>query len=135
MKHVDDTDLNSPLQYYRAATSAETYLFQGWFEIYTDAAGNETGMATMPYEFSQPAENAVKLRAMWALSGGYNILYHADYSTTEGVMINGSLDSWIDPQVDQVLMSYADGAKTTVYKAPYEITANGGLSDDYIFRG
>ena len=89
----------------------------------------------MPYEFGKPIEHATKIRAMWSLNGGYNVLYHSDYSLPDGSLVNGAMDTWIDPQVDQVLMSYADGARTTVYKAPYEITVNGEKSDEVIFRG
>ena len=108
-------------QLYRKCNSQESWVFLGWFK------DNET----MPYNFNTPVESAFTLTAHWRLDGGYTIQYMPEYwlesSDSNRYLINGAMQAWIDPdpQAATGAFSYTDGAATTVYKQPTDLTKNG----------
>ena len=115
-------------QKYRRLNSGERYEFLGWFKV------NEDGSVdAMPYNFADPVKTPMTLRASWRLDGGYTIQYTPEYIMADGTVINGDMDSWIDPPGTG--LTYADQAKTEIYRQPTAITANGLETEDYIFRG
>ncbi|MCR5664856.1 MAG: hypothetical protein K6G17_08320 [Oscillospiraceae bacterium] len=120
-------------QKYRAKYANEHYEFLGWFRVYTDDEGNETGVSAMPYNFSDPVKGPLMLRAYWRLDGGYRILYSPMFTTTDGVLINGELQQWEDPRSSN--RNYADNADTEVLQQPTGLTANGEPTNEFIFRG
>ena len=115
-------------QKYRHTIGSENYTFLGWYKL--DENGNPE---TMPYNFSDPVKGSFTLKAYWRLDAGYQIRYHADYTTDEGVIINGSIPYWTDPEISAA--RYADEAATHIYRQPTGITANNQPTTDYIFRG
>jgi uncharacterized repeat protein (TIGR02543 family) len=123
------------LQLYRKCNSQEHWVFLGWFK--TTEAGVEE---SMPYNFSDPITGPFTLTAHWRLDGGYIIQYTPEYIMNDGSVINGSVDSWTDPPTEtnqHLQMTYTDGAYTTVFKQPTELTLNGVPveDDELIFLG
>ena len=136
----DPDNPSSPLQLFRKCNSKETWVFLGWFK----------DGETMPYNFSEPVKGSFRLTARWRLDGGYRILYTPEYSlvrddSEDPDLINGHMDDWVDPPIrnaqnaqnTEEVLSYTDGALTTVYKQPTNLTRNGeNVEDDsLIFRG
>lgn len=134
LTHQTAGALNSPFQLYRATNSQEHYEFLGWYEV-LDAGTSSEHLAEMPYVFSTPIDSELTLRAVWRLDGGYRIQYHADYTMDDGTLINGDMAAWVDPTVGDAVLSYADGAITTVFKQPNNIRTPQGPTDEYIFHG
>lgn len=114
------------IQLYRKCNSKENWVFLGWYK------DNES----MPYNFSDPVSGSFTLTAKWRLDGGYTIRYTPEYYLESGDLINGYMDSWNDPPQGSD-MTYTDGAKTTVYKQPTNLTRNNVPVTDnsLIFRG
>lgn len=114
------TDGTTP-QFYRKCNSQETWVFLGWFKD----GGN------IPYNFADPVEGSFTLTAKWRLDGGYTIQYTPEYwlDSSDGnrYMINGEMQTWTDPDpyATTGAFSYTDGAATTVYKQPTDLTKNG----------
>ncbi|MBQ4185949.1 MAG: InlB B-repeat-containing protein, partial [Clostridiales bacterium] len=114
------TDGTTP-QLYRKCNSQETWVFLGWFKD----GGN------IPYNFADPVEGSFTLTAKWRLDGGYTIQYTPEYwlDSSDGnrYMINGEMQTWTDPDpyATTGAFSYTDGAATTVYKQPTDLTKNG----------
>lgn len=115
-------------QKYRHTIGSEHYTFIGWYKL--DDDGNPE---SMPYNFSDPVTESFTLRAYWRLDAGYQIRYHADYTMDDGVIINGQIPYWTDPEVQT--SRYADEAGTHIYRQPTGITANNQPTTEYIFRG
>lgn len=113
-------------QIYRKTNSKETWVFLGWF----------TDGSTMPYDFTTPITGPLTLTAHWRLDGGYTIQYTPEYwlDSSDGnrYMINGEMNAWIDPDPNATTgaFSYTDGALTTVYKQPTDLTKNGQVVND-----
>ena len=128
-------DAGGSFQKYRRLYATETYTFLGWYKVLYDNEGNEIGPDSMPYNFSDPVTGPLTIRAYWRLDGGYRIVYTPYFTMNDGTVINGTMDAWTDPQT--FTTSYADGAKTNIYRQPNEITAGGSLieGENYIFRG
>jgi len=122
-------------QKYRAPYEGEHYEFLGWYQVYFDDAGNETGVSAMPYIFDTPITAPITIRAYWRLDAGYQLLYNPEYTMTDGTIINGKMfmDTWMDPSTTG--SKYTDGAKTEILQQPTGLTANGNPTEDYIFRG
>ena len=122
---VEKNDDNQ-IQLYRKCNSKENWVFLGWYK-----EGD-----SMPYNFSSPVKESFTLTAHWRLDGGYTIQYTPEFYLENGDLINGSMDTWTDPQQGSN-MTYTDGAKTTVYKQPTNLTRNGAPVTDnsLIFRG
>lgn len=122
-------------QKYRPIHGTEFYTFLGWYKVLYDEDGNEIGPDSMPYNFSDPIREPMTIRAYWRLDGGYRILYTPYYTMPDGTVINGTMETWTDPQV--ATATYADGARTNIYRQPTGLTANGSEADgeDYLFRG
>lgn len=117
-------------QKYRELSSNESYSFAGWYKVVDGV------MDPMPYNFGDPVTEPFTLKAMWRLDGGYAIQYIPEYTMpSDGALVNGELDQWLDPSIPGLL--YSDGAPTQIYKAPTGITKNGTLVDDdeLIFLG
>ena len=112
-------------QLYRKCNGKETWVFLGWFK----------DGASMPYNFSDPVTEAFKLTAHWRLDGGYTIQYTPEYwlESTDGntYLINGDMEAWVDPMTGAAQLSYTDGAKTSVYKQPTNLTKNGSTITDH----
>ncbi|MBQ6270912.1 MAG: InlB B-repeat-containing protein [Clostridiales bacterium] len=114
------TDGTTP-QLYRKCNSQETWVFLGWFKD----GGN------IPYNFADPVDGSFTLTAKWRLDGGYTIQYTPEYwlDSSDGnrYMINGEMQTWTDPDpyATTGAFSYTDGAATTVYKQPTDLTKNG----------
>ena len=127
---MDKKDDGTP-QLYRKCNSKESWVFLGWFDD-DDGTG-------MPYDFTKPITGPFTLTAHWRLDGGYKIQYTPEYYMPDsGDWINGEMrDGWIDPPVEQGGLSYTDGATTTVFKQPTNVTRNGDpvTDDSLIFRG
>ncbi|MBR5041023.1 MAG: InlB B-repeat-containing protein [Clostridiales bacterium] len=108
-------------QLYRKCNSQENWVFLGWFK------DNDT----MPYIFSDPVSTSFTLTAHWRLDGGYTIQYMPEnwLESSDGnrYLINGAMQAWIDPDpaASTGAFSYTDGASTTVYKQPTNLTQNG----------
>lgn len=108
-------------------SSNQQYVSLGWFEV------DENGeTAAMPYDFTKPATEPVKLRALWRLDGGYKIAYIAEYRTASNVRINANLSRMFDPPLQA---TFADQARATVLSQPTGITADNVPTKEYIFRG
>ena len=116
------------MQAYRKTTGTEHYTFIGWYKI-----GANGEPESMPYNFSDPVSEPLTLRAYWRLDATYQILYTAEFTTDEGVLINGEMPYWTDPE-DQT-SKYSDEAATHIYRQPTGITANFQPTSEYIFRG
>ena len=124
-------DTAGNLQKYRKAHGGENYILMGWYRVMDDGS-----LSVMPYDFADVVTGPVKLRAMWRLDGGYVIRYVPEYTVpTDGALINGNILHWSDPPVQG--STYADGATTTIYRQPTELTVNGlpMEGESYIFRG
>ncbi len=113
-------------QLYRKCNSQETWVFLGWFK------DNET----IPYNFSDPITDSFALTAKWRLDGGYTIQYTPEFwmdgSDGNRYLINGEMQTWTDPDPFAAAgaFSYTDGAATTVYKQPTDLTKNGQAITD-----
>ncbi len=109
---------NENIQLYRKTNGKETWTFLGWFK------DNEE----IPYNFSDPVTGSFTLTARWRLDGGYVLQYTPEYwlDSEDGSshLINGQMEAWKDPETGSE-MSYTDGAKTTVYKQPTDLTIDG----------
>ncbi|MCR5057110.1 MAG: InlB B-repeat-containing protein [Clostridiales bacterium] len=108
-------------QLYRKCNSKENWVFLGWFK------DNDN----VPYVFSEPVSTSFTLTAHWRLDGGYTIQYMPEnwLESSDGnrYLINGAMQAWIDPDpsASTGAFSYTDGASTTVYKQPTNLTKNG----------
>lgn len=108
-------------QLYRKCNSQENWVFLGWFK------DNDN----VPYVFSEPVSTSFTLTAHWRLDGGYTIQYMPEnwLESSDGnrYLINGAMQAWIDPDpsASTGAFSYTDGASTTVYKQPTNLTKNG----------
>lgn len=108
-------------QLYRKCNSKENWVFLGWFK------DNDN----FPYVFSEPVSTSFTLTAHWRLDGGYTIQYMPEnwLESSDGnrYLINGAMQAWIDPDpsASTGAFSYTDGASTTVYKQPTNLTKNG----------
>lgn len=60
-----------------------TYTYIGWYEVYLDENGNETGEASEPYDFTQHTDHNTKLRLHWKKAGVYYLAYAAGDGTLE----------------------------------------------------
>ena len=122
---VEKQGSSNDIQLYRKCNSKEQWVFLGWFK----------DDETTPYNFSDPVTGSFKLTAKWRLDGGYMIQYTPEFRMSNGDIVNGSMESWTDPESGQ--LTYTDGAKTTVYKQPKDLTLNGSTvtDDSIIFRG
>lgn len=102
---------------YRHRNNKEFYTLVGWYQV------NEDGtLAATPYNFEDVTKSDITIRAQWRLDGGY-IIQYTPYNTVGDKLINGEMDLWTDPNLADG--SYADGAKTNVYRQPTGITADG----------
>ena len=117
-------------QKYRIIGDNEHWTFLGWFKVKDGVTEN------MPYNFSTPVSEPFTLKAMWRLDGNYRVQYIAEYPMPDGKIANGGMEAWTDPN-DTSGLAYSDGAATTVYKAPTELTLDGltVTDDSVIFRG
>ncbi|MBQ7521182.1 MAG: InlB B-repeat-containing protein [Clostridia bacterium] len=122
--YVDKKDDGSGPQLYRMNNSKETWVFLGWFK----------DGESMPYNFSDPVKNSFRLTAHWRLDGGYIIQYTPEYwlESADGntYLINGDMDSWLDPTTQDGLLSYTDGAATKIFKQPTNLTKNAAAVTD-----
>ncbi len=118
---------------YRKAYSGEDHELLGWYQVYYDEDGNETGISTMPYNFATPVTGAFTLRAYWRLDAGYQLIYSPEYTMSDGTIINGDLEQWTDPAASGA--KYVDGADTKILQQPTGLTANGTQTSEYTFRG
>ena len=104
----------------------EHYTFMGWYQV-TDGT-----VASMPFNFNDPVQGPLELRAMWRLDGGYYIQYNPYYLADDGngnvTIVVGEVDQWTDPE-QPTLQLYADQSKTNILRAPTNTTAG------WIFRG
>ncbi|MBO4747707.1 MAG: InlB B-repeat-containing protein [Clostridiales bacterium] len=113
-------------QLYRKCNSQENWVFLGWFK------DNDN----VPYVFSEPVSTSFTLTAHWRLDGGYTIQYMPEnwLESSDGnrYLINGAMQAWIDPDpsASTGAFSYTDGASTTVYKQPTNLTKNGEETTD-----
>lgn len=106
---------------YRHRNNKEFYTLVGWFRVLPDGTEEST-----PYNFADLTRSDVKLRAEWRLDGGYIIQYTPE-QTINGKLINGDMEAWTDPVTSEG--SYTDGAKTSIYRQPDNITEDGNLSE------
>ncbi len=115
------------IQLYRKCNEKENWVFLGW---YKDGE-------TMPYNFGEPVSGPITLTARWRLDGGYRIQYTPEYYMENGDWINGEMEAWVDPQDGSAVLTYTDGAYTTVFKQPTNLTRNGAnvVDNSLIFRG
>ncbi len=60
-----------------------TYTYIGWYEVYLDEDGHETGEASVPYDFSQHVDHNTKLRLHWKKAGTYYLSYAAGAGTLD----------------------------------------------------
>ena len=124
--YVDKHDDGVTPQLYRKCNEKENWVFLGWFKDNDDK----------PYNFNDPVEGSFTLTAHWRLDGGYTIqytpVYWLDSEDSNRYLINGAMDEWIDPDPDAATgaFSYTDGALTTVYKQPTDLTKNGAPVED-----
>ena len=118
----------SPIKY-RPLYSNEHWTFLGWYKVVNGV------MEDMPYNDADPVTGEFTLKAMWRLDGSYKVQYIAEYSMEDGASINGGMEKWTDPTATNV--AYSDGATTTIYKAPTDLTKNGTVVNDdtIIFKG
>lgn len=112
---------------------AEHYEMLGWYRVRLDAEGNEISVDPMPYNFSDPVKEPMRLRAYWRLDAGYRVEYVPQYTMEDGTVINGDMEQWEDPSANGA--NYAEGAKTQILQQPTGLTANGEATSAYIFRG
>ena len=117
-------------QLYRKCNSKENWVFLGWYK------DNEV----MSYDFNQSVKGEFHLQAHWRLDGGYKIQYIPEFSLSTGDIVNGRMENWVDPVETSSTnepLSYTDGAVTTIYKQPTDLTFNGSPVTDnsLIFRG
>ena len=121
-------------QKYRKAYPGETYKFLGWYEVEYDDEGNITSVANMPYNFANPVEGELSLRAYWRLDAGYSVNYIPEYTIpSSGAIINGDLVQWTDPKAGGNDAKYSDGASTQILQQPTGLTENGAPTEEYIF--
>lgn len=106
---------------YRHRNSKEFYTFVGWFQVYDDGTVSST-----PYNFEDLTKSKITLRAQWRLDGGYIIQYTPE-QTLNGKLINGDMIAWTDPITSEG--TYTDGAKTSIYRQPDNITEDGDLEN------
>ncbi len=131
--YVEKKENSDEPQLFRRCNSKETWKFLGW---YKDGE-------SMPYDFSAPVEEPIALTAKWRLDGGYKIQYIPEYRLSQDEIVNGQMVDWVDPVFSnskaESVLSYTDGAKTTVYKQPTNLTLNGTPLEEgdnsLIFRG
>lgn len=99
----------------------------GWYQVYED--GTE---ASMPYNFNDPVEGPMELRAMWRLEDSYYVQYEPCFLADDGhgsvTEIVGEMDQWTDPK-DPATHSYADQSPTHILRAPTNVT------EGWVFRG
>ena len=114
---------------YRPLFLNEHWTFLGWYKV------DNGVMEDMPYNDADPVNGEFTLKAMWRLDGSYKVQYIAEYSMEDGASINGGMEKWTDPTATNV--AYSDGATTTIYKAPTDLTKNGTVVNDdtIIFKG
>ena len=122
---------------YRQVSGGEHYSFMGWYQVMDDGGTpgdpSDDQVSTMPFNFSDPVNDTLTLRAMWRLDGGYYIKYNAAYYVMDGEghvsqIVYGDMDDWNDP-ADPGRELYADQAFTHVLRSPKHVT------DGYVFRG
>lgn len=124
--YVQKQSNGSNPQLFRKCNEKENWVFLGWFK----------DGESMPYNFSTPVSGPFTLTARWRLDGGYTIQYTPEYwlDSEDGnrYLINGAMDSWTDPDPNAVtgVFSYTDGAPTTIYKQPTDLTKNGIAVND-----
>lgn len=129
--YVDKQEGSSRPQLYRKTNNKETWVFLGWFK---DGANT-------PYNFNDPVTGPFTLTARWRLDGGYMIQYTPEYwlESEDGntYLINGNMESWVDPASAAGTLSYTDGASTEIYKQPTDLTKNGApvSANSINFRG
>ena len=124
--YVQKQSNGSNPQLFRKCNEKENWVFLGWFK----------DGESMPYNFSTPVSGPFTLTARWRLDGGYTIQYTPEYwlDSEDGnrYLINGAMDSWTDPDPNAAtgVFSYTDGAPTTIYKQPTDLTKNGIAVND-----
>ena len=111
-------------QKYRKAYANERYVFLGWYK----------NSESMPYNFSDPVDGTFTLTARWRLDGGYYFQYIPEYRMPNGVLINGDMSAWRDPEEGA---TFADQATAVTLQQPTGLTADGAVVEDdsYIFLG
>lgn len=119
---------------YRELREGEHWTFLGWYK--TPEGGTEE---SMPYNVGDPVTGPFKLTAHWRLDSGFAIQYVPQYTMPDGAVINGQMTDWRDPP--QETLTYADNAKTEIYKDPTGLTrTKDGVTEEItdnavIFRG
>ncbi|MBR0485808.1 MAG: InlB B-repeat-containing protein [Oscillospiraceae bacterium] len=108
-------------------SKGQSYQFLGWYQVFDDGT-----VSKVPYDFTAPVSGALTLKAMWRLDGGYRIQYLPEYTTDDGIVVNGTLSAWYDPSDDG---TFADQSEIIILRQPASIAVNGILTDEYIFKG
>ena len=112
---------------YRPLYPGEHYTFMGWYQVHNGSVDS------MPYNFNDPVNGPLELRAMWRLDGGYYVQYNPYYFDEENGIVTAVIgeiegNSWTDP-TNPSLDLYADQSSMIILQAPTNVTSG------WIFRG
>ena len=112
---------------YRPLYPGEHYTFMGWYQVHNGSVDS------MPYNFNDPVNGPLELRAMWRLDGGYYVQYNPYYFDEENGNVTAVIgeiegNSWTDP-TNPSLELYADQSSMIILQAPTNVTSG------WIFRG